>query len=326
MCLAMGSWVAIDFETANEYRGSPCAVALVAVKDDQIIERFATFIQPPPTVAYFSPFCVSLHGITAARVRDAPTWPQALTMIERFVAGRVVVAHNAAFDLGVIRNACDQMDMRWPELTYACTLVVARRTWPLISYSLPWVAEAANHDLTDHHDPSADAGAAAAVMIAAKRVHGASTLGDLLQSLRIRYGMLSVDQWAGCHFAGASRARAALPGANPDADPGGPFYRQAVCFTGTLSSMTRSHGWSLIAEAGGQPVPGVSKKTDVLVIGVPDPRRFVPRADMSSKYQKAARLLPAGHAIQGISEADFLQRLAATEGLVLDLPVARSRG
>jgi DNA polymerase III epsilon subunit-like protein len=318
----MDSWVAIDFETANDYRGSPCAVALAAVEGDSVVQQYTTFIQPPPAVSYFSPFCVSLHGITAAHVRDAPSWPEAITGIVRFINGRAVVAHNAAFDMGVVRDACDETGVRWPELSYACTLVVARRTWPLISYSLPWVADAAGHTLADHHDPSADAMAAAAVMIAAKRFHGIGSLHDLLRSMRVRPGQLSGDKWMGCRFEGAPRARAALPGANPNADPDGLFYGLSICFTGTLSSMTRDYARHLVAEAGGQPVPGVSKKTDLLVIGTQDHRRFAPGAMMSSKHSKAAALRNAGYPIEVIAEPDFLERLAATEGLAMDLTTA----
>lgn len=314
----MTSWVAIDFETANENRASVCKVALVAVEDDQIVDRYTTLVQPPPRVAYFSPFWVSLHGVTAKQVRDAPAWPEVLADIVRFIGGRIVVAHNAAFDLGVIRNACDEMDLSWPHLTYACTLVVARRTWPLLSYSLPWVAEAANHRFPDHHDPSADAVAAAAVLVAVQRFHGATNLHDLLRVLRVRFGEMSGRQWTGCRFAG-SRAVAALPGANREADPDGPFYGLTVCCTGTLASMTRPLARDLVAQAGGQPLPGVSKKTDVLVVGNQDPRRFVLGATMSTKHQKAAELLQSGHPIEVIGEPDFLQRLAATEGLSIEL-------
>jgi DNA polymerase III epsilon subunit-like protein len=311
----MSSWVAIDFETANEYRGSPCAVALVAVRDHQVVERYVTYIKPPPSVGRFSPFCVSLHGITASKVQAAPTWPDALTEIIRFVGERPIVAHNAAFDVGVIRAACNEMHMPWPRLTYACTLVVARRTWPLISYSLPWVAEAAGHLIADHHDPLADAEAAAAIMIAAMRVHEKATLSELVHSTRIRFGGVSDGEWQGCRFTGASpsRARAAIPGANPDADPEGSFYGLNVCFTGTLLSMTRARAHELLAEAGGQPINGVSKKTDVLVIGEQDPRRLSLGSAASGKQRKAASILSAGHPIEVITEVDFLQRLAITE-------------
>jgi hypothetical protein len=46
---------------------------------------------------------------------------------------------------------------------------------------------------------------------------------------------------------------------------------------------------------------------------------------MSSKHQKAATLLNAGHPIEVIAEADFLRGLAATEGLSLGR-VGRSIG
>ncbi|MEU7925812.1 exonuclease domain-containing protein [Micromonospora sp. NPDC049801] len=317
----MTSWVAIDFETANEYRGSPCAVAMVAVQDGMLGERYTTYIQPPPSAAYFSPFNMALHGITPRHVQNAPNWPQALKEIIDFVDDRPVVAHNAAFDLGVIRNACDLTDSPWPNLTYACTLVVARRTWQLISYSLPWVAEAAGHQFLDHHDPAADAQAAATIALAAQRAHGVDTLPELLQATRTRFGALFGGEWKGCRYQppSTSRARSALPGANPDADPDGPFYGLTVCFTGTLLTMSRDEARHLVAEVGGQPVAGVSKKTNVLVIGEQDPSRLRPGAETSSKHQKAATLLEAGHSIEVISELDFLQRLASTEGVSLRL-------
>jgi DNA polymerase III epsilon subunit-like protein len=101
--LHMTEWVAIDFETANEFRGSPCAVAMIRVENDVIVDRFTTLIQPP-TGSYFSPFCTSLHGITAEAVRNAPTWPTALAEIRSFTGERILIAHNAAFDMGVIRS------------------------------------------------------------------------------------------------------------------------------------------------------------------------------------------------------------------------------
>lgn len=311
---AVDSWVAIDFETANEYRGSPCAIGVVAVEDGQVTDRWSTFIQPPPRVAWFSPFCVSLHGITAEHVRDAPSWPESLTELVRFAGGRPVVAHNAAFDLGVIREACTESDLAWPDLSYACTLVVARRTWSLLSYSLPWVAEAAGYRLEDHHDAGADALAAARIMSAAMRHHEAATLSVLLQMVRVRIGELTAGSWRGCQHQGVS-SRAALPDANSEADPDGPFYGLAVCFTGTLSSMTRSRAWELVAEAGAQPAKGVSKKIDLLVVGTQDPRRLTPGATRSGKQAKAMALLKDGHPIEVISEVDFLERLAATEGI-----------
>jgi DNA polymerase-3 subunit epsilon len=37
-------FTAIDFETANSYRGSPCSVGLVKVRDGQIVDESFTLI------------------------------------------------------------------------------------------------------------------------------------------------------------------------------------------------------------------------------------------------------------------------------------------
>jgi DNA polymerase III epsilon subunit-like protein len=130
------SWVAIDFETAS-VRGTPCAVGLVEVVDGIPRERTSWLIRPP--IFEFWAFNVALHGITPEMCRDAPGWEESLAEIEAFRDGRPLVAHNAGFDIGVIRDACRKAGLPWPSFSYACTLVVGRRVWPgLTSYSLPY--------------------------------------------------------------------------------------------------------------------------------------------------------------------------------------------
>ncbi|MGI5138236.1 exonuclease domain-containing protein [Streptomyces sp. CA-106110] len=100
-----GTWVAIDFETANAYRGSPCVVGLTAVEDGHITDRMYTLIRPPAAHRHFDSYNTLVHGIRAADVESAPGWAEALQQILEFTAGRTLVAHNAAFDLGVLRDA-----------------------------------------------------------------------------------------------------------------------------------------------------------------------------------------------------------------------------
>ncbi|MFD0853411.1 3'-5' exonuclease, partial [Actinomadura adrarensis] len=134
----MTSWVAIDFETANALRASPCSVGLVKVKDGQLVEEWSSLIRPPDGYDYFDPFNVGIHGITADRVRGAPGWPETLERIVQFVGDTPFVAHNAAFDIGVLADTSQAIGIPVPDLRFACTLVVARRTWTgLLSYKLP---------------------------------------------------------------------------------------------------------------------------------------------------------------------------------------------
>jgi DNA polymerase-3 subunit epsilon len=77
--------------------------------------------------------------------------------------------------------------------------------------------------------------------------------------------------------------------------------------------MSRKEAHAHLAEVGGQPTAGVTRKTDVLVIGTQDPARLRPGNGQSSRSRKAEELLAKGHHIEMISEAVFLERLACSE-------------
>ena len=301
---------AIDFETANLDRGSPCAVGLVKVIDGSVVASERWLMRPPPDNDDFHPFNVALHGIGPAEVRDQPRFAERLPGILAFADGLPFVAHNAAFDMGCMRDACDWSEIAWPEARYACTLVLARRTWrELLSYSLPWVVDAAGLNLVSHHDPEADARAAAGVMLAIARHHEATSLEEVLDSAYCRMGHISsAYDWKGC--AGKSAGDGLeLPDVNPNADPEHPFYGQEMVFTGALGSMTRGEAWGMVAEAGGRPAKGVTKNTTILVMGYQDARRLTPGATLSRKAQKAADLRAEGQDIEIMPELDFLQQL-----------------
>jgi DNA polymerase III epsilon subunit-like protein len=153
----MLNYVAIDFETANSYRGSPCAVGLVRVRDGVSVAKHRWLIRPPEGVDYFDSFNVWIHGITANMVADKPRWKEVLPNMVDFVGDDVVVAHNAGSDIGVIRYACAVDNIEWPEMRFLCTMVLARRALSLSSYRLPFVLDAVCGSIDDHHDPLADA-------------------------------------------------------------------------------------------------------------------------------------------------------------------------
>ena len=303
------SFCAIDFETANAYRGSPCAVGLVKVVDGQIVDARRFLMRPPEDYDRFDPFNVGIHGITLAMVRSEPRFGQRLPEILAFTEGLPLVAHNAAFDLGVIRDACAVSDLPWPALSYGCTLVFSRATWNLLSYSLPWVAEAAGVSLDHHHDPEADARAAASVLLAIARHHGATTLEEIAAATHAPLGTMSTETWSGCHGAW-SGGRGDIPAPNPNASPDHPFYGRELVFTGALGSMTRAMAWDRVAEVGGRPAPGVTKHTNVLVIGHQDARRLRPGEALSAKARKASDLRERGQQIEVMPEVDFVQLLA----------------
>jgi DNA polymerase-3 subunit epsilon len=303
------SFCAIDFETANSYRGSPCAVGLVKVVDGQVVDTRRYLMRPPAGYDDFEPFNIDLHGITPAMVRGEPRFADRLPEIIAFAEGLPLVAHNAAFDMGVIRDACVVSDLAWPAASYACTLVLSRVTWSLLSYSLPWVAEAAGVSFDHHHDPEADARAAASILLAIAQHHGATTLEELATATHAQLGSMSADVWSGCHRTWSGN-RGEVPLANPNASPDHPFYGREIVFTGALSSMTRTMAWDRVADVGGRPVPGVTKRTNVLVVGYQDARKLRPGEELSAKARKARDLRERGQQIEVMPEVDFIQLLA----------------
>ena len=298
---------AIDFETANEFRGSPCAVGLAKVLDGRVVETRKWLMRPPADCDWFDDFNIELHGITPDMVRHEPRFAARLPEIVALADGLPLVAHNAAFDLGVIRDACDASDIAWPSAEYACTLVMGRVTYPdLLSYSLPFVAHAAGVPFDAHHDPEADAVAAAGIMLDVAARHGAATIDAVLHATHCVWGELSPEAWHGCtnYLAGAPP-----PAANPDADPAHPFYGREIVFTGALSSMVRARAWQLVAECGGQPAANVTKRTDILVVGFQDARKLRPGETLSGKSRKVQDLRDQGQRIELLTEPDFIQHI-----------------
>lgn len=194
----LDSWVAIDFETANGSRASACSVAAVRVSGGVERESYATLIRPPEGHDRFDSRNTAIHGIRRGDVAGAPRWPVVWSQLRDFIGDAPVVAHNAAFDTSVIRGANSAVGLAPPSLRYACTLVIARQTWRLDSYTLPRVARAAGIAFGDHHRAEADARAAAHVLLAERRAHGVESLDDLLTSARVRWGRVHSEGYEGC--------------------------------------------------------------------------------------------------------------------------------
>ncbi|MBG6212917.1 MAG: 3'-5' exoribonuclease [Cryobacterium sp.] len=186
----MLNFTAIDFETANSSGASACSVGMVKVRDGMVVDSAYWLIQPPPGHDAFSEWNTRIHGITAADVVGAATWAEQLPQLVAFVDGDDLVAHNAGFDLGVIKTASRVTEQPVPDFRYVCSLQVARRTYHLESYRLPVAAMAAGFEDFSHHNALADAEACAAIMIHAAKRHEVDTLEQLAHVTRVKVGAI----------------------------------------------------------------------------------------------------------------------------------------
>ncbi len=308
----MLDFTTIDFETANSYRGSPCSVGLVRVRNGQIVESQHWLIRPPEGADWFDGWNIAIHGITAEMVEDAPRWKDILPAIVDFIGDDVVLAHNAGFDLGVIRYACALDNIEWPEMRFLCTLVMARRAMALPTYRLPFLAETMGIPFDSHHDALADATVVVDVTTRLAEQQQSTDLLELAGSLGVAIGRMGSGLYRGSVAVSSSGhgARNFTPiEVNTDADPSGYLYGRVVVFTGTLMSMTRDTARQECAKVGATPEQTTTKRTNVLVVGDINPAVLRPGSNVTGKARKAFELQDKGQEIEVMTEDDFLRCL-----------------
>jgi DNA polymerase-3 subunit epsilon len=194
-------FTAIDFETANSSSASACAVGLVRVRDGEVVDKTGWLIRPPAGHDVFFELNTRIHGIRAEDVIHAPTWTQQLGALTAFAGDDVLVAHNAGFDMAVIKRACDATGDDCPPYRYACSLQVARKVYQLDSYRLPFVAAEAGFPDFPHHNATADALACAHVMIDAAHRLGADDVDALVHAAGVRVSQILIAETPAISFA-----------------------------------------------------------------------------------------------------------------------------
>ncbi|WP_026905572.1 3'-5' exonuclease [Paucisalibacillus globulus] len=181
------NFVSIDFETANEKRSSPCAVGIVIANETEILDEYYSLINPE---TYFNPFNIRVHGIHEEDVMDSMTFSELWPTMNSYLAGNLVVAHNASFDMSVIRQTLDRDRLSYPEMDYLCTANIAKQVWPeMENHKLNTLA--AHHGiLFKHHDALEDARVAAKVMQKAMESFEVDSIELFLERCKITKGRI----------------------------------------------------------------------------------------------------------------------------------------
>ena len=166
-------------------------------------------------------------------------------------------------------------------------------------------------DSSRHHEVLYDARLASAVLDHAINQRGVDGLDALLGAITLLFGEIAPGEWYGTHL----RGTAALPAANLNADPESPFYGKVVAFTGELCMVGRA-AWELVARAGGQPAPEVTKQTNMLVCGYQDMYRRATGETKSAKLRHAEDLHANSEPIEILTERDFFRMLTEAQPAV----------
>ncbi|MGG7177665.1 exonuclease domain-containing protein [Clostridium paraputrificum] len=300
------NFVAIDFETANEKRNSACSVGITKVINSKIVEEKYWLIKPPEM--RFVPQNLWIHGIYPEDVKDENTFDLIWDEIKGYIDGELVVAHNASFDMSVLRSLLTYYELEFPVLHYACTVMLAKNHMPnLKNHKLNTVASFIGHNFSHHH-AGEDATACAKVMNYICKI---GNINDLV-SLNLKGGITLGSIFPGGyeptsslikHKNKTSKAEALkLDNLNIETDY---FRDRVVVFTGPLTSMKRRDAGILVENLGGIFSNTINKKTNILVTGIKN-RENLSNMYKSTKLRKAEYLISQGEPIDIITEEEFL--------------------
>ena len=158
-------YAVFDCETTgtNPERDEIVSLALVLLDPDGYeTARFGSLVRPSSPIPGEAS---AIHGIQDADVADSPTFAELARKLLERLGGRVFVAHNASFDLTMLRSALRSVGVEYRPPAVACTLDAFRILEPLAeAHGLEAICARHDVQLVSAHDAMHDAEATAALV------------------------------------------------------------------------------------------------------------------------------------------------------------------
>jgi DNA polymerase-3 subunit epsilon len=174
------TFTAIDFETAQAQ--DPCEIGICRVEEG-IIQETRSWLIRPICYPYMNPWCQKVHGISTQQLLGEPTFDELWSEFRPFLDDTLLIAHNAPFDMSVLRTTLRHYDIAIPYSDYLCSVSLSRRAWNgLPSYSLDNLCR--KFDIRfHHHRAGADAEACAKLVLKMGEELGLHSMVDLTNKL-----------------------------------------------------------------------------------------------------------------------------------------------
>lgn len=119
------SWAVVDIETSGFQPDAGRVLSVAALVLDAAgrpERRFHTLVD-----AGVDPGPVHIHGLTHERLAGAPSFEQIAPDLLEMLEGRILVAHNAAFDHRFLAAEVERAGLKLPVERRLCTLALSRR-------------------------------------------------------------------------------------------------------------------------------------------------------------------------------------------------------
>ncbi|MHC1684379.1 MAG: exonuclease domain-containing protein [Clostridiaceae bacterium] len=302
------NFIAIDFETSNEKRNSPCSIGIVVVKDGHVVEKIHHLIRP--NEMRFMPINIGIHGIRPGMVKNEPEFDEVWGKIKHYFKESLVIAHNASFDISVLRKSAELYNIELPSFNYICTMKLARNFYKEIENAkLNTVNDFLGYQFK-HHDALYDAIACSNILLNISEELNCNDINEISKLLGVTIGTVDnkgykPSQTKGRVIKTSNRVYNHKKENKFERLKDNFFKNEVVVFTGRLASMSRDEAMRLVRKFGWDTGSSVTKKTTILVTnmkGIDD----LGRDEMSNKLKRATDLIAKGQNIKFLNEEEFL--------------------
>ncbi|GEK35433.1 exonuclease domain-containing protein [Kurthia sibirica] len=265
-------FVALSLKTANQWPDSICAIDVVKVKNNVIIDTLSTYINPQQT---FDPFYVSQHGIDSTDVANSPSFEDFHPLLNTWLSNEPVISFYKDYEALVLQEAyatIGKIPLLFKHYSLLPFLKKENPHWT--NYTLTTIAQnlAVPIEYTD-----------------------ATTIASITLSILKDRATWEVDLNIQSTIENTPIKSLAL---------------KTIIFTGGLQGMTRSSAAKLVMRTGAYFTNTMSKKVDILIVSRSSQIKFEETNHRSSKWQKALQLQQNGHSISILFEDDFLAFIA----------------
>ena len=292
-------FVVVDVETANPQLASICQIGIVSFRNGELADAWVSLVNPEDD---FNPANISIHGIHAHQVAEAPTWLEVFPHVTSRLQNSIVVSHTP-FDRGALAKACGRYGLAECECVWLDSARVVRMAWPQFSKSGYGLANVAAHFSIEYqaHDALEDARCAGLLLLRAVAETGLSPEQWLT---RVSQPIDSANHGHGSSTWPAKCKR--------DGNPDGDLYGEILVFTGQLS-INRRQAADTAAAAGCRVDDNVTRHTTMLVVGDQDLQTLIAGHEKSAKYLKAEELIGQSQHIRILGESDFMRLVSRSD-------------
>ena len=295
----------IRIECCNQYKDTPCRVALVGVKNSEMVEQKEFFIDPMD-----AEFDFMTSGTMLEELRGKGSFSEQFPALLDFIKQYPVLVSTAdGYDADVLFNAIALHKVECGSLPYMTAKNVLRRAYDSYSYQFDYLCDEMGVSV-EGVAPMDFAIAWCQLLIKACVDKEFADLLMFAEDNRIVVGSISSQGYERCHI---KRIYKSKKKDETDYDPAGfddthPFYQQNVVFTGKLTYFLRDDAEDYVGRIGGYPKRDLTKATNYLVVGVQSPSQVGPDG-LSGKQKKAIKYREEGCEIELLTETDFIDMM-----------------